>query len=148
MGRKKYFFLPLDFPPPPLYNTRMESTTTNNIPAAFIPADMTAPIGVVMIGKRLSTMYPIIGCDIVERIAINPTYTFTMWGDEEARLKDCSNLNLRASCIAGYEVYGNVILSGDKDGEIAPLLMDCPAIFFRELEKRAAEVVALRLLDR
>jgi len=124
------------------------NSTTNNIPAALIPADMTAPIAVVMIGKRVSTMYPIIGCDIVERIAISPTYTFTMWGDEEARLKDCPQLNVRASCIAGYEVYGNVILSGDKDGEIAPLLMDCPAIFFREVEKKAAEVIGLHSLDR
>lgn len=117
-------------------------TTTNDIPAAFIPADMTAPIAVVKIGKRLSSMYPIIDCDLVERIAIHPAYTFTMWGDEEARLKDNARLNLRASCIAGYEVYGNVILAGDKDGEIAPLLMDCPAIYFRELEKQAADILA------
>ena len=117
-------------------------TTTNDIPAAFIPADMTAPIAVVKIGKSLCSMYPIIGCDIVERITIHPAYKFTMWGDEEARLKNDARLNLRASCIAGYEVYGNVILAGDKNREIAPLLMDCPGLYFRELEKQAADILA------
>ena len=117
----------------------MNSTSTVTVPAAIQPTAIDQSIRAVEITKDLSSLYPIIGCDLVEIVPINPAYEFTMWCDEEGMLKG-SPLNIRASVIAGRHIFGNVILTGGKE-EIEAFSMDCPAAWFQTVEEAAAFVL-------
>lgn len=117
----------------------MTTTPTVTVPAAFLPAAIDQSIRAVEVTKDLASMYPIIGCEVVEIVPINPAYEFTMWCDEEGMLKD-SPLNLRASVIAGRPIFGNVILTGGKE-EIEAFSMNCPAAWFQSVEEASAEVL-------
>ena len=117
----------------------MNTTSTVTVPAAFLPTALNENIRVVEVTKSLSSMYPIIGGDIVEIVPINPAYDFTMWCDDEEMLKN-SPLNIRASVIAGRHIFGNVILTGGKE-EIEAFKMDCPAEWFQAVEEASASVL-------
>ena len=122
-------------------------STASNIPAAFIPATFLKEITTIEITPELSSMYPIIGCDIVERVALNPHYHAAIWVDEEGLLKDAP-INLRASCIVGRPIYGDAILAGeDKDYNIVPLLLNCPSMFFKRVEEEVANLLMESLQD-
>jgi hypothetical protein len=114
-------------------------TNTATVPAAFLPTALNENIRVVEVTKSLSSMYPIIGCELVEIVPVNPAYEFTMWCDEEGMLKG-SPLNIRASVIAGRHIFGNVILTGGKE-EIEAFRMDCPAEWFQAVEEASASVL-------
>jgi len=117
----------------------MSTTSTVTVPAAFLPTALNESIRVVEVTKDLASMYPIIGCELVEIVPVNPAYEFTMWCDEEGFLKG-SPLNIRASVIAGRHIFGNVILTGGKE-EIEAFKMDCPAVWFQSVEEAAADVL-------
>ena len=117
----------------------MSTTSTVTVPAVLLPTALNESIRVVEVTKSLSSMYPIIGCELVEIVPINPSYEFTMWCDEEGMLKD-SPLNIRASVIAGRHIFGNVILTGGKE-EIEAFKMNCPAVWFQEVEEASADVL-------
>ena len=86
-------------------------------------------------------MYPIIGCDIVERVALNAHYKACLWVDEEAVCKSAP-LNIRASCLLGRPIFGNAIMAGeDAEGNIVPLSLSCPKVFFDLLEKEAVNFI-------
>jgi hypothetical protein len=117
------------------------NSTTNNIPAAFIPATSTEKISVIEISSSLSSMYGPIGCDIVEPVALNEHYKACLWVDEEALCKSAT-LNIRASCLAGRPIYGNAIMAGqDEEYNIVPLSLNCPKIFFDFLEEEAVRFI-------
>jgi hypothetical protein len=123
-------------------------STASNIPAVLIPATLLNEIKVIEITPELSSMYPIIGCDIVERVALNSYYSAAIWVDEEGMLKDAP-INLRASCIAGRPIYGDAILAGeDKDYNIVPLLLNCPSLFFKSVEEEVANLLMESLHQR
>ena len=122
----------------------MNSTPSNTLHVAFIPANLFDPIKIVQITSDLSSMYPIIGCDIVEPVALDTNYKSNLWVDEEALCKANPIINLRASCLAGRPVYGNAIFAGEKmteDGpEIDTLCIPCPKIFFDLLQQEAIKI--------
>ena len=123
------------------------TSTANNIPAVLIPAALLNEIKVIEITPELRSMYPIIDCDIVERVALNPHYHAAIWVDEEGMLKDAP-INLRASCIAGRPIYGDAILAGeDKDYNIVPLLLNCPSLFFKSVEEEVANLLKETLYE-
>ena len=133
--------LPIVFPSIIGYNVRM--TTTNIIPAAFIPVNNSIKVSVIEITERLSSMYGVIGggCDVVARVALNENYNACLWVDEEAMLKNAP-LNIRASCLAGRPIYGNAIMAGeDAQYNIVPLSIACPKIFFDYLDEEAVRFV-------
>ena len=116
-------------------------STASNIPAVLLPANFLREITTIMITPDLPSMYPIIGCDIVERVALAPAYHAAMWVDEEAVLKS-SPINLRASCIAGRVILGDAILAGeDAERNIVPLLLNCPALFFKSVDEEVANIL-------
>ena len=121
------------------YNGRMTTTSTVTVPAVLLPTAINENIRVVEVTKDLASMYPIIGCELVEIVPVNPAYEFTMWCDEEGMLKG-SPLNIRASVIAGRHIFGNVILTGGKE-EIEAFKMDCPAEWFQAVEEASASVL-------
>jgi len=122
-------------------------STASNIPAVLLPANFLREITTIEITKELSSMYPIIGCDLVERVALAPSYHAAMWADEEAALKS-SPINLRASCIAGRVILGDAILAGEDDGyHIVPLLLNCPALFFKSVEEEVARILKETLYE-
>ena len=116
-------------------------STASNIPAVFIPASMTQPITVVQINRELRSMYPILGCEIVERVSLNKNYRAALWVDEMGLLRD-AGLNLRASCIAGRHIYGDAIMAGEcaDTFDIVPLCIDCPKVFFDMVEEEARKI--------
>jgi hypothetical protein len=121
------------------YNTDMNSTTT--IPAVLLPVSLTDKISVVEITNDLSSMYPIIGCDIVVPVALNAHYKACLWVDEEGMLKN-DPLNVRVSCLLGRPVYGNAIMAGqDEQYNIVPLSLNCPTIFFQMLEEESVKFI-------
>ena len=71
-------------------------STASNIPAVLLPATLLREITVTEITPELSSMYPIIGCDIVERVALAPAYHAAIWVDEEGLLKANPTNNLTA----------------------------------------------------
>jgi len=116
-------------------------STASNIPAVLLPATLLREITVTEITPELSSMYPIIGCDLVERVALAPAYHAAIWVDEEGLLKDAP-INLRASCIAGRPIHGDAILAGeDAECNIVPLLLDCPSLFFKSVEEEVANLL-------
>ena len=117
-------------------------STASNIPAVFIPASMTQPITVVQISRELRSMYPIIGCEIVERVSLNKNYRAALWVDEMGLLRD-AGLNLRASCIAGRHIFGDAIMAGEcaDTFDIVPLSIACPKVFFEVVEQEALAVL-------
>jgi hypothetical protein len=113
----------------------MKNTTI--VPVALIPTDPSQPITVIDIDNTLQSMYEHIDCDIVERVALNGVYKACLWVDEEAILNG-SEMNVRASCLAGRPIYGNAIMAGeDSDGNIVPLSLNCPKKFFDFLEEES-----------
>ena len=118
------------------------NSTPNNIPAVHIPASMTQPITVVQISKTLRSMYPIIGCEIVERVSLDKNYRAALWVDEMGLLRD-AGLNLRASCIAGRHIYGDAIMAGEcaDTFDIVPLSIACPKVFFDAVEQEARNIL-------
>lgn len=124
----------------PGYNSPMNSTASN-IPAVLIPASLLREIKTIEITPELASMYPIIGCDIVERVALHASYHAAMWFDEEALLKKAP-INLRASCIVGRPLFGDAILAGeDAQYNIVPLLLNCPSLFFKSVEEEVAKLL-------
>jgi hypothetical protein len=116
-------------------------STASNIPAVLLPASFLREITVIEITPELSSMYPIIGCDLVERVALAPAYHAAIWVDEEGLLKDAP-INLRASCIAGHAIYGDAILAGeDAECNIVPLLLNCPSLFFKSVEEEVTRLM-------
>ena len=131
--------LPIVFPSIIGYNVRM--TTTNIIPAAFIPVNNSIKVSVIEITGSLSSMYGPIGCSIVERVALNENYNACLWVDEEGLCKSAP-INIRASCLAGRPIYGNAIMAGeDAQYNIVPLSITCPKIFFDYLDEEAVRFV-------
>jgi len=117
----------------------MNSTTT--IPAVLLPVSLNEKISVVEITNDLSSMYPIIGCDIVEPVALNAYYKACLWVDEEGICKSAP-LNVRASCLLGRPIYGNAIMAGqDEEYNIVPLSLNCPTVFFQMLEEEALKFI-------
>jgi Domain of unknown function (DUF3846) len=127
------------------YNTDMNSTTT--IPAVLLPVSLTDKISVVEITNDLSSMYPIIGCDIVEPVALNAHYKACLWVDEEGICKSAP-LNVRASCLLGRPIYGNAIMAGqDEQYNIVPLSLNCPTLFFQMLEEESVKFITAMLKE-
>ena len=115
---------------------------------AHIPANFTQPIKVVDITDNLSSMYPILDCNIVERVAMHSSYRAAMWVSEEGAIVNFSKLNLRASVIVGHEIYGDAIMAGeDTEGNITSLQISCPKIFFDMVEEEC-QALALELLTK
>lgn len=115
------------------------STTNNNIPAAFIPANICDPIKTVDITTDLSSMYPIIGCTIVEPVALHRSYNATLWVDEEGFCKQ-NILNLRASVLCGRPIVGDAIMAGTDGKKIVPLSLNCPKILFDSVQAEAEAI--------
>lgn len=117
-------------------------STASNIPAVHIPASMTQQITVVEITRELSSMYPIIGCEIVERVSLDKNYRAALWVDEMGLLRDAP-LNLRASCIAGRHIFGDAIMAGEcaETFDIVPLSIACPKVFFDMVEQEARVIL-------
>lgn len=124
----------------------------SDLSVAFIPVGLSEPIKVVQITNKLSSMYPIIGCSMVERVPLHPSYKSNLWVDEEGLLKDQPQVNIRASCIAGQTIYGNAIFAGEKiteDGpEMVSLCIPCPKQYFDMVQKEAEQIIANRVVDR
>lgn len=146
LAKKFISFFPLDTGYLAWYHTCM-STTAPNIPAVFIPATLLREITVIEITPELSSLYPVIGCEIAERVTISPEYHAAMWVDEMGLCKDAP-INLRASCIAGRALYGDAVLAGeDAEGNIAPLVLNCPSQFFKTVEEEVANLLMESLYE-
>jgi hypothetical protein len=116
--------------PNPLTTTHHKETPMNlpphiasmKVPALYLPAQTAEPIDIFDL-KDASTLKPLynrIGCSLVERVKpqvdfLNKIGPMCLWIDEEGRCKNEPIINLRASIIAGQELYGNAVLCGDND---------------------------------
>ena len=96
-------------------------TNTTTIPALLIPADLTLPFRTISLPKgdnTLMAMYPEIGCEIVARVNMTKTVDevigmpVDLWVDDCGLLIDAPVFNIRASILAGQELYGNAVLTG------------------------------------
>ena len=119
------------------------STTASDRPifAALVPANMAEPIKVIPL-NGFADLYPAIGCDLVQPVQnLLGIDGPVMWVDEEGVCVG-KPMNVRASIIAGQRIVGNAVLTGTKDGDIAPLLIDCPAIFFDRINVLAKDWIA------
>jgi hypothetical protein len=134
----------------------MANTTT--IPALLIPADLTLPFRTISLPKgdnTLMAMYPEIGCEIVARVNMSKTVDevigmpVDLWVDDCGLLTDAPVLNIRASILAGQELYGNAVLTGSTrmHDDITDLqfVRICAANFLERLQK-LAEDCALRMI--
>ena len=113
-----------------------------NLYAVKIPADLAVPASVVGISDDLSSMYPIIGCDIVQPLRTPDVDGALLWCDEEALCKVEPKYNVRASILARTPIFGDVILAGDDGEKIVTLHMNCPKVFFDILQREAKKFVA------
>ena len=98
------------------------------IKAYMVPADAGKPVAACMLAPHpiqgyedevsyLPSMYLRMHCRMVERIACECVPNSCLWVDEEAHMRgEPPPLNVRASILAGREVYGDCILAGD-DGQ-------------------------------
>lgn len=109
--------------------------------AVKIPADINVPASVVDITSDLSSMYPIIGCDLVQPLTIGIDGTL-LWCDEEALCKAEPTFNVRASILARTPIFGDTILAGDDGEKIVNLQIAVPKVFFNALQREAEKFVA------
>lgn len=98
------------------------------IPALFLPADTSVPADLFDLqdSSTFKLLYERIGCDLVERVSVEAEVSkriapMALWIDESGLLKDSPRINLRASILAGRELYGNAVLCGDSGVDIEPL---------------------------
>jgi hypothetical protein len=121
----------------------MTSTNTNTLYAALIPADITKPVTVVEITPDLSSMYPIIGCSIVQPMTVpsKMVENAVLWCDEEALCVDAPVFNARASILVRYPIFGDTILAGDNGEKVVTLSLPCPKVFFDILQQEAEKFV-------
>lgn len=112
-----------------------------NLAAVKIPANISVPVTIVDISSDLSSMYPIIGCDLVQPLTIGIDGTL-LWCDEEALCKADPAFNPRASILARTPIFGDTILAGDNGEKIVNLQMDRPKVFFALLQQEAERFVA------
>ena len=110
--------------------------------AVKIPADINVPASVVDITSDLSSMYPIIGCDLVQPLRVPDVKDALLWCDEEALCKVEPTFNVRASILARTPIFGDVILAGDNGEKIVNLQMAIPKVFFDLLQQEAEKFVA------
>lgn len=110
--------------------------------AVKIPADLAVPASVVGISDDLSSMYPLIGCDLVQPLRVPDVEDALLWCDEEALFKIEPKYNVRASILTRTPIFGDVILAGDDGEKIVTLHMNCPKVFFDILQREAKKFVA------
>ena len=98
------------------------------IAALFLPADTSVPADLFDIHDKsiVKVLYERIGCDLVERVSVQPEVCqrvgrMALWIDESGLLKNSPRINLRASILAGRELYGNAVLCGDSGADIESL---------------------------
>lgn len=109
--------------------------------AVKIPANISVPVTIVDISSDLSSMYPIIGCDLVQPLTIGIDGTL-LWCDEEALCKADPAFNPRASILARTPIFGDTILAGDNGEKIVNLQIAAPKVFFSALQREAEKFVA------
>lgn len=114
------------------------STTSNEIAVAVIPANVFEAVSVKVISPSLSSMYPVIGCSLVERVQVAGIKEATLWVDEEG-ICNGKPLNLRASIIAGQPLFGDAIMAGDNGSSVTSLSIPCPKMYFDIVQKEAME---------
>jgi hypothetical protein len=121
----------------------MTSTNTNTLYAVTIPACITQPVKIVEITSDLSSMYPIIGCSIVQPMPVpgKMVKDAALWCDEEALCKADPVFNARASILVRYPIFGDTILAGDDGQKIVTLSLPCPKVFFDILQQEAEKFV-------
>jgi len=115
--------------------------TTMKIPAILLPAalpEMPRPVDLVSV-ETLKSLREFIGCDIVERVSLDSQLNDietngVLWIDEEGRCKNSPQINIRASILAGTEIYGNALLCGDSGVDIVGLNLPNMAKFMLCLE--------------
>ena len=125
----------------------MNTTNTDNIVSALIPADLTKKVTVVELNpdSPLESMYAAMTCRMVTPLPLMATPNLKgmlLWADEEGLCIADPKLNLRASILHGREIYGDVILAGDDGEKIVDLKIQCPAILFDLLQQEAEKIDA------
>jgi len=120
------------------------------MPALFIPSSLTDPMRPVDLGdtSSLKPLRDLIGCSLVERVLPCDLVTeqlppMALWIDEEGRCKNSPVLNVRASVLAGQEIYGNVVVCGEREYDIAPLNIPNAGRFLALLTMEAAHIQSL-----
>lgn len=114
------------------------------MPALFIPSTLTDPMRPVDLGdtSSLKPLRDLIGCSLVERVLPCDLVTeqlppMALWIDEEGRCRTAPAINVRASILAGQEIYGNVVLCGEQNYDIAPLNLPSAPRFLTLLQIEA-----------
>jgi hypothetical protein len=105
------------------------------IPALFIPADITRPMTVVQLDPDYNAMYSLIGCNLVT--VVRPSASLrnmvdgdcTVWVDDEGLLRENPRQNIRAFLMTEQHLVGNALLTGvdNAAGTITPLQFVLPA---------------------
>jgi hypothetical protein len=92
-----------------------------NLTTLLIPADLSAPMTSAEVvhdrdGYHLPDLYNLMECQLVETVHCERFPDCLLWCDEEARLHDEPQPNIRASILAGFPIYGTVIVSCYRNG--------------------------------
>jgi hypothetical protein len=123
-----------------------KTTTTTIISVLLVPADRSYPMTMVNLRKgdyALTDMYKHMECDYVQTVPV-PRKGIVLWVDEEGTLKRDPKINVRASILAGQQIMGNAILSGqDSLYGVNNLKMDDLIEFLNKVELSAHEMIKL-----
>lgn len=123
----------------------MKNTTTI-VSVLLVPSDLNLPCTMVNIRKgdyALTDMYKHMECDYVQTVPV-PRKGVTLWVDEEGTMKRDPKINVRGSILAGQQIMGNVILTGqDSVYDIDGIKFDDIKELLKRLESSAQEVIKL-----